>query len=133
MIHENNEKNDILNDNCSTVPFNPNIIELKEKGFPFDEAPKTNSNDSAFKYNDLFNQSDNENSGFHFNDTLKFFNIQSDGDKLNMFGFSLRIDTLVIIGIIIFLLFQGNLDIILIICLGLIILDFKLDFLDLFC
>ena len=117
---------------CSTPSFNPNIIEVEEKNVVYD-----NSFDSPPKYKNIFSEetelkTDKNSNTFSFKDTLNFFNIKSDGDRVDMFGFSLRIDTIIIIGIILFLIFQNAFDFILIICLGLILLDFKLDFLQLF-
>lgn len=59
---------------------------------------------------------------------LDIVNLKSDNDRLDIGGFSFNIDTLVIIGVLFFLITNNSCDILLIICLGLCLLNINLNF-----
>ena len=127
-------RNEILTTytDCSTDSFNQNIIEIEGKNIDYDKTSASSSECKSTFSDESEIKTDKNSNTFSFKDTLNFFNIKSDGDRVDMFGFSIRIDTIIIIGIILFLIFQNAFDFILIVCLGLILLDFKLDFLQSF-
>lgn len=59
---------------------------------------------------------------------LDIINLKSDNDRLDIGGLSFNIDTLVIIGVLFFLITNNSCDILLIICLGLCLLNINLSF-----
>lgn len=59
---------------------------------------------------------------------LDIINMKTDNDRLDIGGFSFNIDTVIIIGVLFFLITNNSCDILLIICLGLCLLNINLNF-----
>lgn len=81
------------------------------------------NNDKSFNDKSCSNNEDSTSKGFDFSRYFKF-----SENSISIFGFSITIDDLVIIGLLIFLLYEKCDDIYLIILLGLLFFDIKLDF-----
>ncbi len=94
----------------ATIPISNNILAQKTS------PNANNSHHTKNSYND-------KTSSFDFK---RLFNMS--GNTISIFGFSVDIDDLIIIGLLIFLIYEKCDDIYLIILLGLLFFDIKLDF-----
>ena len=78
-----------------------------------------------------FDYNKNRKNSFKIGDSLKniidVLNFKPENSRLDIGGFSLNIDTIIIIGIAFFLLTDNSCDIVLIICLGLALFNINLN------
>ena len=78
-----------------------------------------------------FDYNKNRKNSFKIGDFLKniidVLNFKPENSRLDIAGFSLNIDTIIIIGIAFFLLTDNSCDIVLIICLGLALFNINLN------
>lgn len=58
---------------------------------------------------------------------LDIVNLKTDNNRLDIGGFSLNIDTIIILAVLFFLITDNSCDILLIICLGLSLLNINLN------
>ena len=79
------------------------------------ELCNTKSNENFFRKNDVFSH------------ILDIVNLKTDNNRLDIGGFSFNIDTIIILGILFFLVTDNSCDILLIICLGLSLLNINLN------
>lgn len=88
---------------------------------------KKNETTNTHTYNDKF-----EKREINCDKNLKIGPIQIEDNNINAFGFSIAIDDLIIIGLIILLFFQSDIDYTLIIILGLMLFNISFSNLDFF-
>lgn len=92
--------------------------------YPDVEAPLEDKNviDTTFNLQDNLNPVNNSQ-----NNNFKGESSTTNKDRLSLFGLSLSIDDIIIIGIIIFLFMENKKDYLLIIILGLMFFDVSID------
>lgn len=106
----------------------------------YEQTPNYNSTQQYDQSNNINNESDNTNANNNEfekreNNDKKNFRvgpIQIEENNINAFGFSIAIDDLILIGLIILLFFQSDKDYTLIIILGLMLFNISFSNLDFF-
>lgn len=95
----------------------------------FSPITKTNEENYTKKF---YLENSNINSSKNINqDTKSFYKdsfFRMSGNTISIFGFNIQIDDLIILGVLIFLIYEKCDDLYLIILLGLLFFDIKLDF-----
>lgn len=99
----------------------PNDNVYDNRNFLEDEV-KTNNLESTLN---ILNNEENKTNYKNEKKSREFFSF--DKDRLSILGFSLNIDDLIIIAIIIFLFLENKKDYLLLIVLGLMLLDISID------
>lgn len=114
MLHNNYYNN--------YIPYNNNMYYRPTPIYPNIEATSIDDSYKPVNNQDTFKDSETEK-------VKDFMGEQpsSNKDRLSLFGLSLNIDDIIIVGILIFLFFESKRDYLLLIILGLLLFDISLD------